>query len=202
MSRRPSPPSHQSPENAAPRASGAGHHQLAQCVTRSSFSRSCLSLAHSDGTCEDGHLGRPAEQRPLQINRRPPGLGNGREWITRTFFRSDPLLLVGDNLQQQFLVLGSRHVLLPVQLVCFIVERFTCLGMKLLSRVFPSRSAGSGVHQDHVRCFFSGSCRSPDDEEPRDPREERPIHDRRERTPRARNRLSTTTFQSVGGPIL
>ena len=55
-----------------------------------------------------------------------------RQRIARTFLLCNPLLLVGDDVEQQLLVFRGRHVFLQVLLVGAVVQRFAGLRMKLL----------------------------------------------------------------------
>src|SRR5580704_13272386 len=73
----------------------------------------------------------------LQIDRRLPDLTDARQRIAGPSLLRNPFLLRANDLQQQLLVLGRRHIVFQVLRVRAIVELFARLRVKLLPRPAP-----------------------------------------------------------------
>src|SRR5450755_1947193 len=76
-------------------------------------------------------------QSGSQINRGFPYFANRGQRIARAFLGRNPFLFVADDVQQQLLVFRRRHIFLQVLLVGTVINRFTGLRMKFLSRPAP-----------------------------------------------------------------
>src|SRR6266404_3198384 len=92
------------------------------------------------------------EHNALNIDRRFARLANGRQRVASALFFFDPLLLVAQDVQQKYLIFGTRQVLLAMLFVSAIVERLAGFAMKLLP--CPASDVAIEVHVGRVELFF------------------------------------------------
>src|SRR6202020_609795 len=102
----------------------------------------------------------------LQVDRRLPHFANSGERIASAGFLCDPFLLVVDDVEQQLLVFGRRHVIFPVLVVRTVIRRLAGLRVEFLAGPFSDRAVELDIGGTQLR-FARFQCAVESGDQPR-----------------------------------